>query len=484
MSQSQYHIPEKGRPAAELLREMESFKAGDAPWAAGRTWSMVYQVDEAHHELLRQASGAFLSESYINPFAFESLQRMEREVVGMTAGLLNGGAEAVGTMTSGGTESIFMSLYTYREWGRKHRKGREEVVVPATIHPAFEKAAYLLGLKLVKVPVGPGGAADLPGMEQKVGPKTLLMAVSAPSYPHGILDPVEQAGALAQQHQVPLHVDACIGGFMLPWVERLYPEKVPPWDFRVAGVTSISADTHKFAYGAKGSSVLLFRQMEYLRHQFFITTDWAGGIYASATLLGSRSGGPIAAAWAALNSLGQERYLSIAREIMDGVEEMKAGIAAIPELEILGEPCMNILAFTTRSNKPDIFVVGDQLEAKGWFVDRQQRPNCIHTTVMRHNLPVIAEYLRDLQEGVAFAKSNPGAKAKGNAALYGLMARIPFRGMVEQNVRQMFVDLYSRGEGAAAQVAEGEAGQAMPEPAAWMGWLNRFLSWLPGKRRP
>ncbi len=478
MSKENIRIPEKGRDPDSLLREMEAFKAGDVRWQEGRTWSMVYQVDEAHNELLKKASNLFFSESYINPFAFESLQRMEKEVIGMTAHLLNGGPEVVGTMTSGGTESIFLSLYTYREWGRKARPGCTEVVAPATLHPAFEKAAHILGLSIVKVPVLENGAADVEAIARRVGTHTLLLAASAPSYPHGILDPIEAIAGLAQKQQLPFHVDSCIGGFMLPWVERLRPAQVPPWDFRLKGVTSMSADTHKFAYGAKGSSVLLYRGMKLLRHQFFITTDWAGGIYASATLLGSRSGGPIAAAWAALNSIGQERYLQLTREILEGVDQLKHFIENTPELELIGSPCMNILAFTTRSNRPDIFVLADGLEERGWYVDRQQRPNCIHITVMQQNLPVIPTYIEDLRAALDFAKANPRAKAKGNAALYGLMARIPFRGMVAQNVRKMFEQLY--GEPTAEEEANGQ--DSMPEPARWMGLLNRLLSLNPFRK--
>ncbi|MEQ8702346.1 MAG: aspartate aminotransferase family protein [Phaeodactylibacter sp.] len=480
MNTEKKRIPKTGRSPEALLAEMESFKSGDVRWKEGRTWSMVYQVDEAHNALLKQASNLFFSESYINPFAFESLQRMEKEVVAMTAAMLHGDEQTAGTMTSGGTESIFLALYTYREWGRKARRGCNEVVVPATIHPAFEKAAHILGLTIKKVPVGDSGKADVEAMEKQIGPKTLLLAASAPSYPHGLLDPIPSLSALALQHQLPLHVDACIGGFMLPWVEQLRPDLVHPWDFRLPGVTSISADTHKFAYGAKGSSVLLYRKMDFLRHQFFITTDWAGGIYASVTLLGSRSGGPIAAAWAAMNSLGQDRYLELAKKVMSGVDQLKAAINGLPELELIGSPCMNILAFTTRNNRPDIFVVADALSEQGWYVDRQQRPNCIHVTVMPQNLPVLQQYIDDLGTAVDFAKANPQAKAKGNAALYGLMARIPFRGMVEQNVRKMFEDLY--GEPASEQAEEAGRGDNIPEPARWMGLLNRLLSINPFRR--
>ena len=470
-------IPSHGQPAETILAQMKEMKSGDPNWADGRTWSLVYHVDDEHRALMQKTAQLFISESYANPFAVESIQRMELGLIGMTANLLNGEGSATGTVTSGGTESILLALYAYREWAHSSRTGkrRNEIVAPATIHPAFEKAAHLLGLKVRKAPVDHLPRARIEEMEKLITEKTLLLAVSAPSYPHGTLDPVEAASELAQQYKLPLHVDACIGGFFLPWVEQLSPGSIPLWDFRLPGVTSISADTHKFGYGAKGSSVLLFRSMDYLRHQFFITTDWAGGIYASATLLGSRSAIPIATAWAAMHSLGQEGYLGITRNILDGCARLRLGIEALPELAILGEPCMNILAFTTRQNKPDIFVIADFLEEKGWVVDRQHRPNSIHLTVMQHNLPAIEPYLKDLQEAIAYARNNPDAKARGNAALYGLMARIPLRSMVANNVRQLFEQLYGA-ETAKSESPSGASSQQMPNPPSWMGWLNRLLS--------
>jgi glutamate/tyrosine decarboxylase-like PLP-dependent enzyme len=483
--ETRIQIPEEGRAKSALLEEMESMKTGDARWAEGRTWSMVYHVDDEHKDFLKEAAQQFFSESYINPFAFKSLQRMELEVVAMTRALLNGDDTVVGTMTSGGTESIFLAVYTYREYARKARKisAGWEMVVPETIHPAFEKAAHILGIKIIKTAIDEQGKAVVANMERAITPQTILLAVSAPSYPHGILDPIPDASELALEYELPLHVDACIGGFMLPWVERLDATHIHAWDFRLAGVTSISADTHKFGYGAKGSSVLLYRGIHILKHQFFITTDWAGGIYASATLLGSRAAGPIATAWASMQTLGQSGYLSIARRILTGVEELRTRISQLPEMEIIGTPCMNILAYRSIDKNVDIFVVADQLAAKGWYVDRQQRPNCIHITIMQHNLAVIDDYLSDLKAAVQFAKANPQAKAQGEAALYGLMARLPFRGMVEDNVRQLFEDLYGNGKTGQPQNTDPSGTEsAIPAPPRWMGLLNRVLSWLPGKR--
>ena len=475
-------FPSRGLTREEVLAHLRSLREGDMDWRAGRTWSLVYHIDEDHKQLLQEAHALFASENMLNPFAFSSLRRLEGEVIEMTIGLLNGDEQAVGTMTAGGTESLFLAVYAYREWARKHRPRIKmpELVIPATQHPAVEKAAHMLGLSVRKVPVGPDYRAVPAAMEQAVTPNTIALFASAPSFPHGLIDPVEEIGRIAQGRGLPFHVDACVGGYLLPWVEKLGYD-LPRWDFRVPGVTSISADVHKNGYGAKGASVITYRSMAYLKHQFFVVTDYPGGIYIVATFLGTRSGGPVAAAWASLKSMGEDGFLDLTRRVMAGTEKMKTGLRSIPRLELVGEPDANLLAFRTIDNKPDIFVVGDQLEAKGWLVDRQQFPNCLHISVLPPNLPVIDTYLADLREAVEYALAHPGATARGNAALYGLMARIPFRGMVEKNVRKIFEDLYSR-EGSPTET--GNSITHHPSPITHdssLGWLNRLLVWL-GRR--
>jgi sphinganine-1-phosphate aldolase len=464
-----YHsFPEKGIPKNTILAELRRMRHKDMDWRAGRTWSLVYYIDEPHLELLTEAHNLFFSENTINPFAFQSVRRMEREVTAMTAALLNGDEQTVGVMTAGGTESIFMAVYTYRERARKERRRikQPEMVVPASIHPAFFKAAHMLGIRVRKVALTEDLCADPAAMEAAINDQTIMLAASAPAFPYGIVDPLPEISEIAGRHGLPLHVDACVGGFMLPWVERL-GYSVPTWDFRLPHVTSISADIHKFGYGSKGASVLVYRSMDFLRHQFYILPDWCGGIYVSPTLLGTRSVGPIAAGWAAMKSLGAEGYLRVAEKVMTATVRIKAELEAIPEIRILGNPTMNLLAYATHRNKPDIFVIGDHLQKKGWMVDRQQNPNSIHLMLMSHNIKVIDEYLSDLREAIDYADAHPHATAKGDAAVYGLMARIPFKGVVEQNVRQVFEDLYS---------PEGTQEVELEEAPAWQGWLNRLLT--------
>lgn len=449
----------------EALRQMQD---KDMDWRAGRTWSLVYQIDEEHLDLLKEAHHQYFSENPINPFAFPSVRRLMNDITRMTADLLHGGEDVVGSVTSGGTESIFMAVYAYRERAVKQRSAgpKPEMIVPASIHPAFFKAAHMLGIRIRRVPLRDDFRADPQAMEAAVNKHTIMIAASAPCFPYGVVDPIAEIGDIAQRRKLPFHVDACVGGFMLPWVEELGYE-APVWDFRVPGVTSISADLHKFGYGAKGASTVLYRDMSYLRHQFYVLPDWCGGIYVSPALLGTRPVGPVAAGWAAIKSLGREGYLRIARHVMEATEHLKERLNSIPEIQILGEPDMNLVAYTTSDDKLDIFVIGDQLQEKGWMVDRQQNPNSIHLTLMSHNISVLDQYLEDLQEAIDYAKANPGATAKGNAAIYGLMARLPFKGMVEHNVRQVYEQLYRREPGAGAE---------LEPPPAWQGRLNRLLA--------
>lgn len=468
-------IPQQGRQKEDILAEMRAAKLADTPWLAGKTWSLQYYIDEAHHEVLKEAHQLYFSENYINPFLFKSILKMEKEVIGKVANLLNGPESTVGTMTSGGTESILLAMYAYREWAKKHRPSIKtpELVAPRTIHPAFDKAAHYFGFTLRKANVLPSQEADVAAMEQLVSKHTIGLLASAPSFAHGVLDPIPDIGKLADKHNLLFHVDACVGGFMLPWVERL-GRPLPAWDFRVPAVTSMSGDLHKFGFGAKGASVVLYRTPQLFEHQIFVNTEYSGGIFATATLLGTRPGGSVAAAWAGLQHLGQEGYLKNAKAMLDATDKLRVGLEAMTDVEIIGKPCMNIVAYATKQNKPDIYVVADFMEQKGWVVDRQQFPPSIHLTVFPYNIPVIGQYLLDLSAAIEWAKANPAASGKGNAAMYGLMARIPLRGLVKENVRKVFLDTYGSDSTSGEVIAE----QKKANDGKWLGRLNRLLAWL------
>lgn len=439
-------LPPTGRPHDEILSALDAKREGDADYKNGRTWSLVYWAGDAHHELLREAHDRLMATNALNPLAFKSLKRMEREVVEMTARMLNAPESAVGTMTSGGTESLLLAVKTYRDRARKKRPWilRPNIVAPETIHVAFDKAAHLFGVRLKLAPVGDDGAVDVDAMRRLVDAQTILLAASAPQYPHGTVDPIPAIAALARKKRLPLHVDACFGGFMLPWLERL-GVAMPTWDFRVPGVTSISADIHKYGYGAKGASVIVYRDMDLLRHQFFVTTRWAGGIYVSPGLPGTRPGGPIAAAWAAMNALGESGYLALAKEAWQTAERLRAGIGAIAGLRVMGSPHATIVTWTSDDDAVDVFAVADLLQEKGWAVDRQQRPPSVHLTANASNAPIVDSYLADLAEAVAHVRARPELKHKGEAAVYGLMAKVPIDRLVAREVLGAVASMYAAG---------------------------------------
>lgn len=435
-------IPAEGRPHADILEELASFRQGDADWRNGKTFSLVYFAGDEHLDLLKKAHNLYFSENGLNPIAFKSLRKMESQVVSMAARMLSGGPEVVGTMTTGGTESILLAVKTYRDRARKLKPQitKPEIVAPITAHVALEKAAHYFGLKVRYAKVDETYGASVASMRSLIGPNTVMLVASAPQYPQGVIDPIVEIGALAEEKGLPLHVDACIGGFMLPWLEKL-GYSVQPFDFRVPGVTSISADVHKFGYAAKGASVILYRTMSYMRHQFFVATDWPGGIYASPSVPGTRGGGAIAAAWAALMGMGEAGYMHHAKRAMQVAEKLRAGIGKIPELHVLGDPAMSLVSYAAKDERT--FAIADQLEERGFSVDRQQRPDSIHLTLTSNHEKVIDDYLVALGESVAFVRQNPEVKSKGNAAMYGMMAKVPFRGMVKETVSKVLEQMYA-----------------------------------------
>jgi glutamate/tyrosine decarboxylase-like PLP-dependent enzyme len=388
-------LPPEKKPPEEVLASMRRARDHDVKWREGKAWCLVYHAGDDIADLLKKAYTLFFSENGLNPMAFPSLKKFEAEVVAMTASLLGGDSQTVGNMTTGGTESLLMAVKTARDWARVHKPEATapEMILPATAHPAFEKAAHYFSVKPVHIPILPDFRANVVATRAAISPNTILIVGSAPSYPQGVVDPIEDLAEIAQEHNLPCHVDACVGGFMLPFVRKLgYP--VPDFGFEVPGVTSISVDLHKYAYAAKGASVILYRDAALRRHQFFVYTDWSGGIYPSPTMTGTRPGGPIAAAWAIMNHLGEEGYLSITDTVMKTVSKLREGVDAIPGIEILGNPAMSILALG--SDRLNIYEVGDELTLRGWHMDRQQFPPSLHLTVTHAHTRVADQFLADL----------------------------------------------------------------------------------------
>lgn len=440
-------LPQRGRDPQHILDELAGFAAGDPAYKDGRLWSLVYYLDEAHQDFLNQAYQAYSSANGLNPSAFKSLKRLENDIIASTVDLLHGPADACGVVTSGGTESCLLAVKTYRDKARKQRRvTAPEMILPPTAHVAWYKAAEYFGVKLRFLPLDAQLHADAAQLDRFINKNTVMVLGSAPEYPHGSIDPIEAMGRIAQARGVPLHVDACVGGFILPFM-AMNGVPLPLWDYRVPGVTSISADLHKYGFAAKGASTITYRSHDVLKHQMFVYTEWPGGMFASPALLGTRPGGAYAAAWAALQYFGVSGYRELAATTHQAFEAMKKGIESMPALRILGEPTGPLLAYGSQDKAVNIFAVGDQMDAKGWQINRCQNPDGLHAMITAQHLKVVDAYLKDLRDAVAAVKANPGLASQGGAATYGMMAHLPLRGMVKQQVLDLFAKSYRRGAG-------------------------------------
>jgi glutamate/tyrosine decarboxylase-like PLP-dependent enzyme len=441
-------IPARGRPRADVLRELAAMAgAEDARWETGQVSGSYYHGGKEHYAFLNQVFGLFSHVNLLQRDMCPSGTKFESEIVAMTARLLHGehakarhpDDEVVGTLTSGGSESIMLPMLVYRDAAREERGiAAPEMVVPTTIHPAFDKGAHYFGIRLIHVPVGPDFLADVDAMRAHVGPNTIAIAASAGNYPHGLVDPLARLSDLALERGLGFHVDACLGGFLLPWIERLGYD-VPPFDFRLPGVTSMSCDTHKWGYGLKGSSVVLYRNRVLRRRQYFSITTWPGGLYASPTMAGSRSGGLTASTWAAMVSLGEEGYLDAARRIMTAADTIQAGIRRVPELRVIGRPTFCI-ALT--SDVVDIFHVNDFLARRGWRLNGLQSPPGFHLCVtLPQSRPGVAErFVEDLQAAVAFAKDPPPTPPMSSAVYGG--GSLGDRGWIDDLLLAMIDETY------------------------------------------
>jgi len=432
-------LPAAGRTPEEVLAALEGLRAREEDrWKAGFASGAVYHGDTGHVDFLNRAYAIQSQSNPLHADLWPGTVRLEAEIVAMTARMLNG-ETAVGTVTSGGTESILLAMKAYRDHARRQRRiTRPEMVVPQTAHAAFDKAAEYFGIVPVKVPVDAGFRADPAATAAAITRRTVVVVASAPSFPHGTIDPVAELAAIAAEHGVGVHVDACLGGFLLPWAERLgYP--VPPFDFRVPGVTSMSADTHKYGYAAKGTSVVLYRDRELRRCQYFTATDWPGGLYSSPTFAGSRPGGLSAACWAAMVSTGEAGYTEATRRILETATVIKQGIPDIPGLRVLGDP---LWVIAIASDGPDIYRVMEEMSQRGWSLNGLQHPPAVHLAVtLRHTTPGVADrFLSDLRGSVE-AASHEGA-GRRSAPIYGLASSFPVRAVVGDLLERYLDRLY------------------------------------------
>ncbi|MFN8019097.1 MAG: pyridoxal-dependent decarboxylase [Acidimicrobiales bacterium] len=419
-------LPEKGRPRDEILAEMRMLaQEEDASWEGGRVSGTMYCGDHEHYAFMNDVFGLYAHVNILQRDICPSATRYEGEVIAMALDLFNADAvtdgEPVGLVTSGGTGSITHAILAMREVAREERGiTRPNFIKPETGHPAFDKACHLFGVELRRAPVDPVTTqVDVDWVRANIDDQTIGMMGSACNYGYGTIDPLDQLSDLALETGIALHVDGCLGGFILPFGQELGYD-IPVFDFRLPGVTSISADTHKYGYAFKGTSTVLFRDKKWRNSQYFFLTDWTGGKYCSPGMDGSRSGGLLAATWAAMVQLGREGYLGYAQKIFETSKAMQEAVLSHPELRLIGSPTF-LFSFT--SDEFDIYHVNDFMRPLGWRFNGQQYPNALHMAVTRPQTQegVVEAFAKDLADAVAYAKEK-GQEPAASGAIYGGVA--------------------------------------------------------------
>ena len=420
-SQTFAQIPEEGHDRAQVLAQIVSMaEREDAMGDEGRVSGSLYSGDHDHYRYLGDVFSAFSHANVLQRDMYPSATKFEGEIVAMTLDMLHGdsAADACGVVTSGGSESLISAVFSYREQARQRGVIKPNLVLPTTAHVALDKGCYWMDVELRKIPVGADYRADVAAMAAATDDQTIALVGSAVNYPHGLIDPIDELGALALERGVGLHVDGCLGGYLLPWIEAIGYD-IPKWDFRVPGVTSISADTHKYGYALKGTSTLSYANKELRKQQYFTAPDWPGGLYLSPGLAGSRSGGLIAATWASLVTTGREGFLAGARAIMATADTIHAGVSEQAGVSVIGDPTF-LIAFQSDDPDVDIYLVNDALKESGWRLNSLQLPAALHFCVTKPNTtPGTAEaFLADLSQAVDYAREHKGEPA-ASGAMYG-----------------------------------------------------------------
>ena len=403
-------MPKIGKGWEALREEMESRGAGDAKWRDGKTAVYVFNAGPEIAQVQHEAYTLYMSENGLGPLAFPSLAQMEREVIEMALSILHGPEGAAGSMTSGGTDSITMAMKAARDYARAHKglKGPGNIVLPQSAHPAFDKAAHLMDIEVRRIPVKTDGSyeADPEAMGEACDDETIMMVGSAPNFPHGIMDPIAALGEVAEAKGVWLHTDACVGGYFAPFA-RMNGVPVPPFDFEVPGVQSMSADLHKYGYAAKGASTVLFRSAELYAHMPFDMKEWSGAPMKTPTLAGTRPGGAISAAWAVMNHLGVEGYKRLQGQVCATRERVEEGVKALG-FEILGNPMLGLIAF--RHPKHHAFAIYGEIYRRGWFTSVTKSPPSLHLMLSPKHADFIDDYLSDLAASLAAVEAAEDAE--------------------------------------------------------------------------
>ena len=423
------HIPQQGLSKEEILSTLQAFKSRDMDWRAGKVWCYVYNPGEDPAEVTREAYLSFLTENGLDPSVFPSMLKLETDVVRAVIHLLRGDSNAVGHLTTGGTESIMLAVKTARDLARAtspHIK-EPEMVLPGTAHAAFHKAAHYLCVKPVVVDIDPHSFKVRAGdMRAAITPNTILLVASAPSYSQGVIDPIRDIGKIAQEQNLLFHVDACVGGLHLSFMRKLGYE-VPDFDFTVPGVTSISTDLHKYGYAAKGCSVVMYRSKEIRKYQIFACTDTTAYTLINPTVLSSKSGGPMAGAWAILNYLGEEGYKRIIQEVQQATRKLIEGINSIDGLQVLGEPAMCMFSF--KSDIINVYQLADEMNKRGWYIQGQfstpLTPRNLHISVNHGTIHNVDALLKDLRECVETVKMKTPIDSEAIRAMVGAALQSP-----------------------------------------------------------
>lgn len=406
------HIPERGLGKSEILSQLESYKEGDLPWHSGRVMAYVYDPGTEVYDTAREAYMMYLCESGLDFTTFPSVMRLEREVVRMIINLVRGDADVVGNMTSGGTESILLAMKTARDWARVNRPeiAEPEMILPRSAHPSFHKACTYFGIKPVIVGFDPETFhADVDAMRAAINKNTLVLVASAPGYAQGVVDPVREIAGLASEYGLWCHVDACVGGVHLSFMRKMgYP--VPDFDFSVPGVTSMSTDMHKFGYAPKNASVVMYRNKDFRRYQFFACLQTTSYALINPTILSSKTAGPMAGSWATLNRLGENGYRRIVQETQDAAARLIDGINAIEGLRVLGRPDMCLFSFASATI--NLFQLAEEMGKRGWYLQPQFStdfsPYNLHITVNHSSVGFTEALLADLREAVEAVKKSDG----------------------------------------------------------------------------
>jgi len=409
-------MPETGRDWTDVKADMIERGANDAKWRDGRTAVYVFNAGEEIAAIQKEAYAAFMSENGLGPLAFPSLAQMEKDVVSMGLGLLHGPEGSTGAMTSGGTDSITMAMKTARDYARANGKALESanLVLPFSAHLAFDKAAHLMDIEVRRIPVRTDGTyqADTAAMRDACDQDTIMLVGSAPNFPHGIIDPIEALSEIAVADDLWLHIDACVGGYFAPFA-RMNGVPVPPFDFELDGVHSMSADLHKYGYAAKGASTVLFRSEALFAHMPFDMNAWSGAPMKTPTLSGTRPGGAISAAWAVMNHLGVEGYKRLQGQVCATRERVEEGVRRLG-FEVLGNPMLGLVAF--RHPDHHAFAIYGEIYRRGWFTSVTKQPPSLHLMLSPKHSDFIDEYLTDLEASVrAVAAAKDVEKLKVDA---------------------------------------------------------------------